>query len=88
MLNIFIVEDKESEDFQKLKEAVRIIDEDYKKFWSNTALQERISFYQRSDVRTIFTTFVNLDHSLGYYLVIKLYCHIFIFTLLLKTILY
>ncbi|XP_043470179.1 uncharacterized protein LOC122503626 [Leptopilina heterotoma] len=62
-------ENQESDDFVKLKQPVHIIDEDFKQLWCNSALKERISFYEKTDVRTIFETFCNLKHSVGYYLV-------------------
>ena len=56
--------------FQSLKTPIDMIDSIYIKKWSETALQERISFNETENLNTIFKNFPNLSLEAGKYLVI------------------
>lgn len=57
------------EALKHLQEAVNIIDKDYKRKWTTTAVDEKIRFFSKSDINTIFQTFPVLTNPLGHTLV-------------------
>lgn len=63
-----------SEEFNELKKTVNIIDDEYRKKWSSTAVEEKIAYFSKSNYCLIFQDFPPLQHPLGYTLVnISLY---------------
>ena len=54
---------------KKIKTQVAIIDDDYVKLWSETAVNERKEIYMKNDLTTIVKALPNFTHPSAYTLV-------------------